>query len=58
MKQFLLHLDETQALGSRFIIEDLDETHLFISAEILETLQTKIDDLMDQISFPLHERGI
>ncbi|XP_026468503.1 general transcription factor IIH subunit 5-like [Ctenocephalides felis] len=58
MKQFLLHLDETQALGSRFIIEDLDETHVFISADILETLQSKIDDLMDQISFPLHEKGL
>lgn len=58
MKQFLLHLDETVALGRKFILQDLDETHLFISADILETLQSRVDDLMDQISFPLADRGL
>lgn len=56
MKQFLLHLDETQKLGRKFIIQDLDESHLFISADILDSLQSKIDDLMDQISFPISEK--
>jgi TFIIH basal transcription factor complex TTD-A subunit len=58
MKQFLLHLDDTFALGRKFIIQDLDERHLFISADILDTLQAKVDDLMDQISFPLTERAL
>ena len=58
MKQFLLHLDETSALGKRFIIQDLDETHLFISSDILETLQARVDDLMDKISFPLADKGL
>lgn len=57
MKQFLLHLDETNKLGRKFIIQDLDESHLFISADILETLQAKIDDLMDQISFPIVDKN-
>lgn len=57
MKQFLLHLDEKQAFGKKFILLNLDETHLFISVDIVETLQNKFDDLMDRISFPLHERG-
>lgn len=57
MKQFLLHLDEKEAFGRKFIFLDLDETHLFISADIVETLRNKFDDLMDRISFPLHERG-
>lgn len=56
MKQFLLHLDEKQAFGRKFIFLDLDETHLFISSDIVETLQAKFDDLMDRISFPLHEK--
>lgn len=56
MKQFLLYLDETLALGRKFIIQDLDEKHLFISTDIVETLQAKVDDLMDRISFPLHEK--
>lgn len=58
MKQFLLHLDETRKFGNRFIIQDLDETHLFISADVIELLQTTIDDLMDQISFPITEKGL
>lgn len=56
MKQFLLHLDETLALGRKFIIEDLDETHVFISADVLNTLQAKVDDLMDQVSAPLVDK--
>lgn len=57
MKQFLLHLDETLGLGRKFIIQDLDETHLFISSDIVETLQAKFDDMMDQLSFPVHDKG-
>jgi TFIIH basal transcription factor complex TTD-A subunit len=53
-----LHLDETLSLGKKFIIQDLDETHLFISSDILETLQSRVDDLMDQINFPLADRGL
>jgi Transcription factor TFIIH complex subunit Tfb5. len=56
MKQFLLHLDETNTLGRRFIIQDLDETHLFISSDVIELLMTRVDDLLDQISFPINDR--
>jgi len=51
MRQFLLHLDETKGLGRAFIIQDLDETHLFIEQEILPILQDKIDGLMDKLYF-------
>lgn len=57
MKQFLIHLDEKKAFGSKFILLDLDDTHLFISSDIVEKLQTKFDDLMDRISFPVTEKG-
>lgn len=56
MKQFLLHLDEKLLLGRKFILQDLDERHLFISPDIVELMVAKIDDLMDRISFPLHEK--
>ena len=56
MKQFLVHLDDTEALGRKFVIQDLDDTHLFISADILPTLQDRIDGLMDKLSFPLQEK--
>lgn len=51
MKQFLLHLDETNALGTKFIQQDLDPTHLFVSLESIPLLKSRIDDLMDQINF-------
>nr|ACO13097.1 General transcription factor IIH subunit 5 [Lepeophtheirus salmonis] len=55
MKQFLLYLDERAELGTRFVVQDLDATHLFISPEILPKLQDRIDDLMDKISVPVIE---
>lgn len=51
MKQFLLHLDDTKALGQKFVLQDLDSTHLLISADVINVLKNKIDDLMDQFSF-------
>ena len=54
MKQFLLHLDETNALGKKFVIQDLDETHLFIGSDIIPTLRARIDDLMDKLHFPVN----
>ena len=50
MKQFLIHLDQTKALGQTFVIYELDPTHVLIEAEIIPTLQSKIDDLMDQLN--------
>lgn len=55
MKQFLLHLDDKRTLGTSFVLQDLDDTHLFISVGVLELLQEKIDDLMDKISIPVVE---
>ncbi|XP_055495481.1 general transcription factor IIH subunit 5 isoform X1 [Leucoraja erinacea] len=56
MKQFLLYLDDTNVLGKKFIIQDLDETHLFVLAEVVHILQEKVGDLMDQNSFPLTQK--
>uniref|UniRef100_T1JPK8 General transcription and DNA repair factor IIH subunit TFB5 n=1 Tax=Strigamia maritima TaxID=126957 RepID=T1JPK8_STRMM len=56
MKQLLLHLDETNQLGRKFVIQDLDPTHLFISADIIESLQAHIDDLMDRLAFVIFDK--
>ncbi|CAJ0961752.1 unnamed protein product [Ranitomeya imitator] len=56
MKQFLLYLDETNALGTKFIIQDLDETHVFVLAELIAVLQEKVGELMDQNSFPITQK--
>lgn len=51
MKQFLLQLDQTNALGKKFILQELDEEHLFVSSDVLETLEDRVDELMDQLTF-------
>ncbi|XP_061756503.1 general transcription factor IIH subunit 5 [Nerophis ophidion] len=56
MKQFLLFLDETMALGKKFILKDLDETHVFILSEVVQTLQERVGELMDQNSFPVTQK--
>lgn len=53
MKQYLLYLDEKNLLGSKFILQDLDETHLFITSDVIEQIQNKLDELMDNNSFAL-----
>lgn len=53
MKQFLLHLDEKHSLGGPFVIQVLDDTHLFIAADMVERLQDQIDDLMDKMNVPV-----
>ncbi|KAF3849916.1 hypothetical protein F7725_019635, partial [Dissostichus mawsoni] len=44
MKQFLLFLDEKMALGKKFILKDLDDTHLFILEEVVKTLQERVGE--------------
>lgn len=51
MKQLLLHLEETKELGRTFVIQDLDDTHIFIADDIVEVLKEKLDDFMDQLQF-------
>ncbi|EFX70423.1 hypothetical protein DAPPUDRAFT_328340 [Daphnia pulex] len=56
MKQLLLHLDEKLPPDKKFILHDLDETHVFIASKHLEFLQSEIDCFMDSVSFPLAEK--
>ena len=52
MKQCLLHLDDTKAVnGQKFIIQDLDATHLFVDVNMITELKRQIDDLMERINF-------
>ena len=56
MKQFLLHLDDTLALGRKFVLNDLDETHLYIDSDIVPLLETRIDSLMEQLAPDIAEK--
>ncbi|KAM9779171.1 general transcription factor IIH subunit 5 [Syngnathus typhle] len=56
MKQFLLYLDETNAFGKKFILKDLDDTHVFILVEVVQTLQERVGKLIDQNSFTITQK--
>ncbi|KAI6652662.1 hypothetical protein LOD99_4445 [Oopsacas minuta] len=53
MKQLILFLQETNEFGRSFIIQDLDDEHLFIDNDhrLLAKIQEKIDELMEKNSF-------
>ncbi|CBY20422.1 unnamed protein product [Oikopleura dioica] len=56
LKQFLLNLDEKREFGGRrFILKDLDETHLFVTADCDTWLKGRLADLMTENSFPIGE---
>ncbi|ESO03177.1 hypothetical protein HELRODRAFT_80663 [Helobdella robusta] len=58
MKQLLLKLNETKALGETFVLSDLDDSHLFIDSRFVKALQDKIDETMDKIHFPLEASNL
>ncbi|XP_045400724.1 general transcription factor IIH subunit 5-like [Lemur catta] len=56
MKQFLLYLDESNVLGKKFTSQDIDETHVFVIAELVNILQVRVGELMDQSDFSLTQK--
>nr|XP_044990701.1 general transcription factor IIH subunit 5-like [Jaculus jaculus] len=56
MKPFLLYLDESSALGKKFIIQDIDDTHVFVIAELVNVLQERVGELMNQNAFSLTQK--
>lgn len=56
MRQFLLHLDESRALGPKFVLRELDETHVFVDREIVPVLEQKLEQLMESLAPDITER--
>ncbi|KAL7069859.1 hypothetical protein ACQ4LE_010987 [Meloidogyne hapla] len=50
MRQFLKHLNETKAFGRPFIINELDETRLFVERDIIPQIEQRIDQLLDSLT--------
>ncbi|PAA59439.1 hypothetical protein BOX15_Mlig025121g1 [Macrostomum lignano] len=51
MKQLLLHLSESHALGKAFVVADLDEEHLFVETAMVDKIKEKLASEMDRISY-------
>lgn len=50
IKQFLLWLDEQQdnGAGTRFIIADLDDTHVFVKHDAVSLIRRELDKLFEE----------
>uniref|UniRef100_A0A8C8YV17 General transcription and DNA repair factor IIH subunit TFB5 n=1 Tax=Prolemur simus TaxID=1328070 RepID=A0A8C8YV17_PROSS len=55
-EQLLLYLDDSNALGKKLIIQDIDESHVFIIAELVNVFQERVSELMDQNAFSLTQK--
>lgn len=55
-KQFILHLNESKPVEKRFVLQDLDATHLLIKAKAREEILAKVEKWMDENVFSSVER--
>lgn len=56
MKQFILHLNDKKSADKKFILEDLDATHLLIKGDVRDEITRKVDEWMDENVFSTIER--
>lgn len=49
MKQFIIHLNDKKSADKKFILEDLDATHLLIKGEVRDEITRKVDEWMDEV---------
>lgn len=50
MKQFIIHLNDKKSADKKFILEDLDATHLLIKGDVRDEITRKVDEWMDEVS--------
>jgi TFIIH basal transcription factor complex TTD-A subunit len=55
-KQFIRHLDEMKTAEKKFIIEDLDSTHLLVKEKAKDEILRKVEEWMDSNVFSNIER--
>lgn len=50
MKQFIMHLNDKKSADKKFILEDLDATHLLIKGDVRDEITRKVHEWMDEVS--------
>lgn len=53
MREFMIYLDQQK--GKRFIIRELDDTHLFIDAEYVEYVEEEMEKFLNEHVYPSTE---
>lgn len=56
MKQFIINMNDQKIADKKFIIEDLDATHLLIKGDARDEINRKVEDWMDGNVYSAIER--
>ena len=48
-KQYIQHLNELKPVDKKFILEDLDATHLLVKKKVREEIDRKVEGWMDEV---------
>ncbi|CAM6083853.1 unnamed protein product [Calypogeia fissa] len=51
MAQFIVNLNASMPNAQKFILEVLDDTHIFVLANMAETIQYKVQEFRDSNTF-------
>uniref|UniRef100_A0A914YT87 General transcription and DNA repair factor IIH subunit TFB5 n=1 Tax=Panagrolaimus superbus TaxID=310955 RepID=A0A914YT87_9BILA len=57
MRELIKFLDATRALGSSFVIAELDENHLFLDARKVQDLEKVLEQRREELCPDLYDRG-
>jgi TFIIH basal transcription factor complex TTD-A subunit len=52
-KQFIVHMNDTKPADKKFIIKDLDATHLLVKHKAKAEITRKVDEWMDEVCVPV-----
>ena len=54
-KQYIKYLNELKPVDKKFIIEDLDSTHLLVKKKARDEISRKVEAWMDEVSEQVFE---
>ena len=55
-KVYILSLNEQKARSEKFVIEDLDDRHLFVQPTVIEWLETRLKEFQDENTYQAPRR--
>jgi hypothetical protein len=55
-KEYILRLNEEKSQNEKFLLEELDDTHLFVKAVAVEHLQKKLKEFQERNTYEIPRR--
>ena len=55
-KQYIIYLNQLKNIDKKFIIEDLDSTHLLVKKKARDEISRKVEAWMDEVSIRIVQK--